>query len=546
MKRILCVVLSMALLLTMAACGGTSSGSSSDPSSSTSSSSGGSDSSESSASDDSSAADTGRWDALRTTEEKLELYLHLADLTPTVNTEPTEENPRVFNSTRLLAEAWTESLPNDVEVNFVQVDMSDNFWEWCITSYTAGTGPDLLYIWGDKELADQGWYLYLDDVIESPNYYEPGNERWRDMYPDYIWLPGTSYIYDDYDRVIGMPILIGPGPLTAYYYNESIFDELGLAPTSDWDEFIEMCKTIKEAGYTAVAPSQYCLTPGFATWDASFSITPVYGKIWIDDNDLNGDGALSSQEQLRATYNGYYYLENNPGLIEAYETILEKFLVVLDEGAENIDYTQPWREGKVAMLERQLAEMPTIASDTDLTFSWSMFPPPVKQNSEYVVKVEYTESGPFNPEPSFVPNVMNPEIQDRPDCTADYVVDFLKYLTATNNLNVVVEELAGAHLGATKSCQVPAVLADWLKLSFPILPTGVSRPARPNLIPSNSDTYIAYLDMVAKGMMTMEEFIPLHDELMYKDLLMYMEQEGENLDTSDWGEIVVPSCVAQS
>ena len=82
------------MLSALAACGGTtsSSGGSSDAESGSSPS--GPDSSAASDSSESDA-EAGRWNALRTTDEPVQLSFELNSFMPTINTEPTEEAPFV-------------------------------------------------------------------------------------------------------------------------------------------------------------------------------------------------------------------------------------------------------------------------------------------------------------------------------------------------------------------------------------------------------------------------------------------------------------------
>ena len=49
-------------------------------------------------------------------------------------------------------------------------------------------------------------------------------------------------------------------------------------------------------------------------------------------------------------------------------------------------------------------------------------------------------------------------------------------------------------------------------------------------------------------MITFDEFCKQHDELMYKDIQMFVEDEQSKeeyqLDMTDWGELVAPSWMA--
>ena len=252
MKKLFAILLALAMLLSLAACGGTTSSSSSSSSSSEDSST--PSDSESSEPSDSSEASTpagdGRWDALQTTDENFTLYVDFHTNTPSISEEPTEESPSVFNSTRYLTEDWLADKPN-VTVDWTRgkiMGTNEAMLEWLTIQMNALTCPDILFAWGSMYAAN-GWYMVLDEVIESPNYYEPGNEHWKDMYPDYLWKDSMNV--DSNENIIAIPSTVYPGPPTAYYYNTDIFNEFGLTPTNDWDTFIDMMLPVREAGYVA-------------------------------------------------------------------------------------------------------------------------------------------------------------------------------------------------------------------------------------------------------------------------------------------------------
>lgn len=249
MKRLTAVLLAAGLLLSLAACGGTENLSeSSQPSSQSQQES-------SSGSEESSAAQTGggRWDSLQATEEEVTLYVDLNNSTPTVNEEPTEESPTVRNAARIVAEQWLADKPN-VSIEWTRnkvMGTQEAFLEWMTIQLNASTAPDVLHAWG-AQFADKGWYLELDEVMESPNYYEPGNTSWKEMYPDYLWE--DPMFINANNNIMAIPHTVYPGPPTVYYYNTQIFQELGIQETNDWATFHEEMQKVKEAGLYRLRP----------------------------------------------------------------------------------------------------------------------------------------------------------------------------------------------------------------------------------------------------------------------------------------------------
>lgn len=520
MKRLFALLLAISALASFAACGGRAS-SISESSSGTSSSQ---------PLEESSAAAAGRFDALHSTDEPLTLRLDFHGYKPSVNEEPTEENPNVFNSSRTLSEEWLTDKPN-IEIDWVRNKNGGatdaELLEWMNIQLNAGTAPDLWFAWGSV-FATQGWYVTLNEIIESPNYYEPGNPTWKDMYPEYLWKDAMHV--DANEDVIAIPFSIFPGPPTCYFYNPEIFEEVGISPSTDWDTFFSDLQKVTEAGYIAFDPAG-AGAPVAGNWDMQFSMR---GYAMKDTSwDLDGDGIMSAMESIRSLWNGMWYMETNPGIQEVWQIQKDKYVNVVGVGNDAVDYAQDWIDGKLAVREAHVGETPAERSNTKRTFEFGQMPPPIK-SSEYTGTIQWTESGPYMPQPMEAYNIMNPEIQDRPEAIVDYCVDFMKFVSTTENQSVLVEERQGAVMGAVKTCAVPTILAEWYTQSFPMNPT-VSIP-----VTSTSDPQISkLLEQYMLDMVTEEAFISSYDRLVYQDLLRYIE--NNNVDVSEWGEAYVPA-----
>ena len=535
-KKLLALVLALGMVLSLVACGGTTSSQSSSSSSTSSSESSSQDSSSESGGEESSTAGTGRYDALQTVDEEVDLYLYWHNLAPTPNTEPTEESPTVRNACRMITAEWLEAHPN------VNIDWCVN-WEgtseWMTVNYTAGTGPDTLFYWGGAQWVEEGWALLLDEIIESPNYYEPGSPVWKDMFPEYLFngQEATKMAIDKNNHVIAVPVVLAPGSDTAYYYNKDLANELGLSETvatTSWKQLKENILTAREAGYIGFAPYAYtgCNTPGNGgSWDAQFTLNAPYFYPMIEDIDYNGDGTADWGEAFRAQYEkGYWYLSNNPAMIEYWDEYLWRFWYGMEEGVANIDYNQPWTDGQVLYVEEGLWSIVKYASNTELTFEVGMFPPTLQQpeDSEYVCDVEWTDAGPYNPNISTAFNIMDPALQQRPDYLVDYIVDWMKYVMTNEHLSMQIEEGEGV-IGATKGCQIPPMLADWFTQSFPKRPSGYQY-LKPDLVDQTTTTFIALLEEYAYKMIDEEQFIKEYDEMMYEGTQLWIELQRSKED----------------
>ena len=523
MKKFLSLFLALAMLLTLVACGGTTSESSKTEESKAPESS----KTEESKTDDSSEEEPAgdpRWQSLQTTDEPVSLLIYWHGNTPTVNEEPTEESPNVKNASRIVTNEWLADKPNVTFEWCRNFEMTD---EWMNVNFTAGTGPDTIFLWGAQAYVDKGWVFMLDDVMQSPNYYEPGNEKWIDMYPEYLW-DDSQYNVDFAGHIKALPVHLNPGPATAYYYNKTLFNEHGWEVPTDWDDLLNLETEIKAAGYTADIPYNLYLTPSVECWDGWASLSLYYCSM-IPELDLDGDGKVQEIEIYKAQIeDGYFYLENNPAMVEFYDQLMYKYWNIYDTGVDGIDYDQKWTDGEVAIRQEGLWMIQSYYSNTEIDWEIGMFPAPVKQNSEYItMEIEWTEAGPYKPTTSVSFNVMEPSMQDRPEYIVDYVIDWLKYANTTANLSMQIEE-TGNTIGAVKGCAVPGNLKDWFAQSFPILPEGGSY-LMPNM-ENVKASFTALAQEYGLKMIDQETWIHNFDELLYQGVTWRLENARENLE----------------
>jgi len=457
------------------------------------------------------------------------LKVQFHGLTPTTNTTPTPENPNVFNSTRILAEQYMKIHPN-VKIEWVRQTFPNAVQaiEWWTTQIAGGTAPDIGFTWGTS-YADKGWYMVLNDALETSNPYVKGNKKWKDLFPSYLWSSGS--IVDSKGEIVAIPMTLFAGPPTAYYYNKDIFNRLGLKPVRSWAEFVDMAKKIKAAGYIAVAPWSGNKAINTDLWDLYFSIGPVYAGRLLPRIDYNKNGLLDPVETLRACKEGYFSTKKNEYARELWRLIKQKFTEVYSPGWENTDYAPLWNEGKVAMKQDGTWAIPGELSNTKRNFDFGMFPPPVvtKETSKYVVSIRFTVKGPYQPDPAVAFNIFEPSIKAHGgEGVKEAAVDFLKFMTTPDNLSQIILEF-GSQLGAVKGCKIPPQLQDWFNNSFPILP----KAGWPTAFTSEGHEVMSrLLDAWVRGMMKDDEFFQKFDDAQQKSADDAIK--AQNIDTKGW------------
>jgi ABC-type glycerol-3-phosphate transport system substrate-binding protein len=144
----------------------------------------------------------------------------------------------------------------------------------------------------------------------------------------------------------------------------------------------------------------------------------------------------------------------------------------MQEGYETTDYEPMWQEGKVAIWEDGMWKLPYMISDTSLGFEFGMFPPPVISNDtlSYLPEAKFTEKGPNKPGVQASFTFLKKSMEGKSAAVKEACVEFVKFMTTSENMSAVVLEKRGAVLGSTSDCAVPPELADWMSQQFPIYP----------------------------------------------------------------------------
>ena len=396
------------------------------------------------------------------------LLVDLHGWMPTVNTEPTAENPNVFLSTQKIADEFMK-IHKNINIQWARTKpvgaLEQDTAQWFTTQIAAGDCPAIAFSWGTK-YQDRDWYDILDDVIDTPNEYVEGNSKWREMFPEYLF----KHLTDVKQQLVAIPITVFSGPPTGYFYNKNIFEELKIQPPKNWEELGAMVKKVREKGYIPVYPWGFFKKIELNQWCMQFSVGPAFAGAIMDKTDYNKDGIVDASESLRGVKEGYYNPVEHEYAREMFRQLKRYYNEFLEKGWENTDYYPSWNEGKVAVREEGMWALQAENNNKERKFEFGAFPVPIvtKETSEYVADIKFTEKGPYQPLPDFVLNIMKPAVKDKKD-VRDAAVAFLKFLTKPENISMMILE-QGASLGAVKGTEIPPLLSDWMNQSFPIIP----------------------------------------------------------------------------
>ena len=528
MKKLLAILLCVAMACSLVACGGGNSSGS--------------------------TANTGNFSAHDGLPEgEVNLLVHLQNIGPSINEEPTEEAPDVFNSTRYITQAYEGLYPNvKIEFfrNFKSTDAPTQIEEQSIL-VAGGTCADLFFAWGNT-LQGTGWLQVITDYMSTPNQYEPGNESWKDMYYDYMW-DADKMTMDAHGEIVSVPFMCHTPGTIGVFYNKQLFQEHGAEIPTTWQELCDLALEFRENGITGYAPWTGNASIDLGNWDFWSMLSPALA-VGYEAIDLDGDKVVTPEEDLKAAFEGWYYAQNNECVQNVFRLYKYKYATVLDDGVEGIDYSSPWLNGKVAMLEDGLWRVPTEASNTKRTFDYGLFLHPfvstdtdvtvdghqVKLDDASKIRVpEKTESGPEKLDLAMAFNCMKPEIQERSTDVLDYCIDYLKFLTATENMNIIIEEKNGGGVGATKTAKTPGALVEWMSQPFNKALVGtINTTGYP--AGDSASKRKALLEEYVKDMITEEVFFLEWDKECYANFHEYAEEQGFDISGFD---VYVPNGV---
>lgn len=401
-------------------------------------------------------------------DEEVELLIDMHGWMPTINTEPTADNPTVFLSTQKIADEFMTTHPN-IKIKWARSKpvggLDKELAEWFTTQINAGTAPAIAFTWGTR-YQDRGWYVPLDEYLQEPNSYVEGNKKWADLFPSYLWTRNT--VQDINKKVVAIPVILYAGPPTGYYYNKEAFAKSGIsAIPRTWEELITATDKLKSAGYIALAPWGFFKTIQFASWVQQFILGPSIAAYIKDKTDYNKDGTVDSTENLRAVKEGLYNPVTHDYARELFIQIKRYYNTVLPNGWENSDFMTPWNKGTLGMKEEGIWAIQNENNNKAKKYEYGVFPNPLldTDTTPFVGAVEYTEKGPYQPDPDLQLNILKPAVEGNP-ALLRAAVEFLKFLTTPENESLMVLE-QGSSVGAVKGCDIPPLLTDYFSNSFP-------------------------------------------------------------------------------
>lgn len=198
-----------------------------------------------------------------------------------------------------IIEVFEEQNPG-IKVNFQPYE-STEYNTILTNALVSGTGPDIAQLRpysGSRTIADNDYLLPLDDV--------DGIDEIDESYLEAA--KGSD------GKVYGVPLTLNAGVI---FYNQNIFEELGLSVPETWEEFIEVSKELKNNDIVPIAQGgrdAYLLSMLHGV------ISPTaYGQGFVDDV-MDGNAELTDSRMVTSLVR-----------MEELEEFLPKDFIALDD-----------------------------------------------------------------------------------------------------------------------------------------------------------------------------------------------------------------------
>ena len=358
----------------------------------------------------------------------------------TASMEKTEENPYPYNTLEVLAGEYMASHPN-VKIIINKSSLNSDR-ETIVSLLTAEEAPHLLYQISPDLVSDarNGWIVDVTDYLSQPNPYcaagTPGSEKWSDIYNTKELLatraPNGRYYAIDLEKI---PIGI--------LYNKDMFKAAGLVNENgeivvpdSFGDLLAAQKTI----YEKINKTPYF--PIYTWYDIVLEVS-LFADLFPTYDVIEQDGFISVEEIVKAYNEGTWGISSTPKTdaekrYREYFKLMKQKTQYYPNAWSSYDALEEFLKGNVAMIEATGGYMAQAANDSKKNFEVGVFGFPTLTDKDSV----YGGKGVYRGTAGLCTGwfVTNSAVKDGQE-TVDACVDFLRFLTAPQNNNRLINDL---------------------------------------------------------------------------------------------------------
>jgi len=364
------------------------------------------------------------------TDRKSTLYINLGIYTP--GTKLAFGDP--LQASKIIADSYTDLHP-EITIKFIQqvIISGSQEGEWLKTQLVGGIAPDIISQNAEVSWPDvpKGWYIPLDEFLQTPNPYIEGNSRWMDSFVN-LPLVNAKRASDGKLYCISIDVVE-----TAIYYNKTLFQKHNLKLPETWSEFIQLQQTLLDNGITPMPSAQNLVSD----WGQDIIFDMLYydiiAQLDVEPSFENQQAYMTHYLTLKEVaflFSKGFFTRNDPRWVEMHR-ILKEWRKYWAKELKNTDTARLFLTNRVAMTWDGSWFSRRLLYDPYLDFEWGIFylPKITKSTSRFGSGVDASVIGGA----AIQLHVTNSAtIYDH----LDQVIDFLMVYTAPQNFEKVINE----------------------------------------------------------------------------------------------------------
>jgi raffinose/stachyose/melibiose transport system substrate-binding protein len=347
---------------------------------------------------------------------------------PSESMEWSETNPNPHNMILTIIEEY-QALNPGAEIELVQPPPGDvSSREYIVTNMTAGTIPHVVYTLTRDQVEEIGkdWWVNLDSYLDKPNHYveagEPGSERWLDLFYE---VPFQA------NRILGSHYTLNYSIVTSMmFYNKDIFAEVGVEIPTTVAELLAVFQALEDAGHTPYG--------GIGSWFMYETLGQLGGSIMAElTPQVNPDGGPANFEEVACAIDRGIFRGDTPEYREWMRVMKEVAAYRTPEWTDkNANAITKWLQGDIVVVEDGSWRVKQNKLNPNIEFEWGMFyAPRCTQESSPVC------TGAPAPPIGGAPGGFAITKTAVEDGVVDLAADFLKYLSAPQNAERLINDL---------------------------------------------------------------------------------------------------------
>ena len=360
---------------------------------------------------------------------------------------PTATNPNPPTKFRDVAAQWQARNPG-ITIDFLtQLEAGQDYMTWLKTKLAGGTAPDIFWAqYYDLNTGGvpSGSFYQLNQYLERPNKYIPGNTRWLDTFQKALLQQsmGANGEINNIDADwVGTQVI----------YNVALFKKAGINfQIKTWSDYTRACQMLKAAGITpwAYAFGNAGDASDYFTWFSRLFATNMYYSDFEKLAVRGGKSALSlSAVEVAIGVKNGYFTPSDPRFIGWWPLIKDHIQNYMPSDAISAAVTN---QTILNMFVNQQIAMYWDGSwagnnlkAANVTWEYAGFPFPIPDNSSM------PQAGNFNSSPAVggpsaawqyaisTPRANSTMTNDK----LEAVLDWLMFITTPENNATIVNDL---------------------------------------------------------------------------------------------------------